>query len=109
MMFCFYRSKLRAVLPGKKRETGTKKKKKKAAIYEKEKRVGGDEGCVRAVRRTAVTEIAPGVFSFDVSFQLLRSRKILSTKMALRTTSVRIGRTAVGPVNIEISWPQKAL
>ncbi len=107
MMFCFYRSKLRAVLPGKKRDWNEEEE--KAAIYKKEKRVGGDEGCVRAVRRTAVTEIAPGVFSFDVSFQLLRSRKILSTKMALRTTSVRIGRTAVGPVNIEISWPQKAL
>ena len=58
---------------------------------------------------TAVDEIGAGVFSFDVGLQLLRLREILAAQMALRSTSVRIGRTAVRPMHIQISRSQETL
>lgn len=47
-----------------------------------------------------MAEIAAGVFSFNVSLEFLRLRKIFATYMALRAATVWIGRTAVRPMNV---------
>ena len=58
---------------------------------------------------TAVIKVGAAVFCLDVGLELLRLGEIFAAQMALRSASVRIGRTAVGPVNIQVSWSQKTL
>ena len=56
-----------------------------------------------------MSEIAAGVFGFDVRLQFLRLRKVFAADVALRSTAIRIGRTAVCPMHVQISRSQKAL
>lgn len=58
---------------------------------------------------TAMSEIAAGVFGFDVSLEFLRLRKIFATDVALRAATVGIGRAAVRPMNVQISRSQETL
>ena len=60
-------------------------------------------------RSTAMSEIAAGVFGFDVSLEFLRLRKIFAADMALRAATVGIGRAAVGPMDVQISRSQETL
>jgi hypothetical protein len=63
----------------------------------------------RSCSCTAMSEIAAGVFGFDVSLEFLRLRKIFATDVALRAATVGIGRAAVRPMNVQISRSQETL
>jgi hypothetical protein len=56
-----------------------------------------------------MSEIAAGMFGFNVSLEFLRLRKIFATDMALRAATIRIGRATVRPMNVQISWSQETL
>ena len=56
-----------------------------------------------------MSEIAAGMFGFNVSLEFLRLRKIFATDMALRAATFGIGRAAVRPMNVQISRSQETL